>query len=294
MTKGGHISRSQETRIRFWMWVIFAALMLPFTVVKGWQEYADRTWGDQARWRAITDANLAVQSAMADLYGKPRAEAEAKLLAAFPRLQPDVIDLRRLQSSEHGFSGRTFFDPKFGNAFSFRYSNGLVDSITTSYPPAPPGPRPPVYELIEHLRRVLEPGVQVCWFCLLLISLVLMFTPRTGGFIAVRRVLADLLCMTFLCGCLTLTLGPGNLPPCCLGHGAVQFGVAILLFLLTIGLALLAHRCKATENLPLGRCQRCGYNLTGNVSGICPECGTPVPAELRTAPQIETKHEMSS
>jgi hypothetical protein len=24
------------------------------------------------------------------------------------------------------------------------------------------------------------------------------------------------------------------------------------------------------------RCFRCGYNLTGNVSGRCPECGTPV------------------
>ena len=28
---------------------------------------------------------------------------------------------------------------------------------------------------------------------------------------------------------------------------------------------------------PAGCCHRCGYNLTGNVSGICPECGTPVP-----------------
>jgi len=25
-----------------------------------------------------------------------------------------------------------------------------------------------------------------------------------------------------------------------------------------------------------GRCQSCGYNLTGNTSGICPECGTAV------------------
>jgi hypothetical protein len=24
------------------------------------------------------------------------------------------------------------------------------------------------------------------------------------------------------------------------------------------------------------RCRRCGYNLTGNISGVCPECGTPV------------------
>jgi hypothetical protein len=24
-------------------------------------------------------------------------------------------------------------------------------------------------------------------------------------------------------------------------------------------------------------CEQCGYNLTGNVTGVCPECGTPVP-----------------
>ena len=24
-----------------------------------------------------------------------------------------------------------------------------------------------------------------------------------------------------------------------------------------------------------GLCLKCGYDLTGNVSGICPECGTP-------------------
>ena len=27
---------------------------------------------------------------------------------------------------------------------------------------------------------------------------------------------------------------------------------------------------------PPGHCQKCGYNLTGNVSGVCPECGTSV------------------
>ncbi len=25
---------------------------------------------------------------------------------------------------------------------------------------------------------------------------------------------------------------------------------------------------------PIGHCHQCGYNLTGNVSGTCPECGT--------------------
>ena len=35
------------------------------------------------------------------------------------------------------------------------------------------------------------------------------------------------------------------------------------------------------RNLARDLCHTCGYNLTGNVSGICPECGTPIPAYAR-------------
>jgi hypothetical protein len=34
---------------------------------------------------------------------------------------------------------------------------------------------------------------------------------------------------------------------------------------------------------PRGHCQACGYDLTGNVSGRCPECGTPVEREGKPA-----------
>jgi hypothetical protein len=34
---------------------------------------------------------------------------------------------------------------------------------------------------------------------------------------------------------------------------------------------------------PSGHCQHCGYDLTGNVSGRCPECGTPIEREGKPA-----------
>jgi hypothetical protein len=32
---------------------------------------------------------------------------------------------------------------------------------------------------------------------------------------------------------------------------------------------------QARSRVEAGHCSCCGYNLTGNISGICPECGTP-------------------
>ena len=34
--------------------------------------------------------------------------------------------------------------------------------------------------------------------------------------------------------------------------------------------------CHRVRPIPFGHCQRCGYDLTGNVSGTCPECGVEV------------------
>ncbi len=59
--------------------------------------------------------------------------------------------------------------------------------------------------------------------------------------------------------------------------GAVAGGLFIPfwlpLALTAIPTALLFWRDR--PRIPPGHCQKCGYNLTGNVSGICSECGTP-------------------
>lgn len=44
-----------------------------------------------------------------------------------------------------------------------------------------------------------------------------------------------------------------------------------------VAAALPARRARR----PADRCAQCNYNLTGNVSGICPECSRPTPEELR-------------
>jgi predicted RNA-binding Zn-ribbon protein involved in translation (DUF1610 family) len=43
-----------------------------------------------------------------------------------------------------------------------------------------------------------------------------------------------------------------------------------------LGVAILATvpRCRKDESV--NSCRTCNYNLTGNVSGVCPECGTKI------------------
>lgn len=50
----------------------------------------------------------------------------------------------------------------------------------------------------------------------------------------------------------------------------------LILFLLLPARQTFVWR-RAKVQSKVGLCIACGYNLTGNVSGICPECGTAIP-----------------
>jgi hypothetical protein len=47
--------------------------------------------------------------------------------------------------------------------------------------------------------------------------------------------------------------------------------------------AVLRFKLDGRRRHPPGHCQACGYNLTGNVSGVCPECGEKVRPQVGPA-----------
>jgi hypothetical protein len=57
-------------------------------------------------------------------------------------------------------------------------------------------------------------------------------------------------------------------------HGPWFTSVFIPLWCLAVVVAIpTAFLWWRDRRIPRGRCQHCGYDLTGNVSGRCPECG---------------------
>lgn len=48
--------------------------------------------------------------------------------------------------------------------------------------------------------------------------------------------------------------------------------------------ALLWWRDRRPKRYPPGCCRQCGYDLTGNMSGRCPECGTAIPKDRMEGP----------
>ena len=58
-----------------------------------------------------------------------------------------------------------------------------------------------------------------------------------------------------------------------------RFYVIVPLYPFALIAALVTIICW--HHIPPGHCQKCGYNLTGNMSGICPECGTPCKPDER-------------
>ncbi len=65
---------------------------------------------------------------------------------------------------------------------------------------------------------------------------------------------------------------------CVVAKCKLPLWLVFLLFAPWPAIAWLRGSHRRARRRALGLCERCGYNLTGNVSGVCPECGTPITA----------------
>ena len=63
---------------------------------------------------------------------------------------------------------------------------------------------------------------------------------------------------------------------CTYSNGSRTITIALYIPFLAIGIPTAVFFIRNRRRFPPGHCAECGYNLTGNVSGMCPECGTEV------------------
>lgn len=59
----------------------------------------------------------------------------------------------------------------------------------------------------------------------------------------------------------------------------MEYVVAFFLYAFILGVVAAITSTRKAKPTSYPSCTNCGYNLTGNVSGICPECGTPIETE---------------
>ena len=89
-----------------------------------------------------------------------------------------------------------------------------------------------------------------------------------------RRLIAELMlavAVMYTVACLAIPTSGGRLLRQFVGNESLLWAIGMLATSPVIGWA--SSRLPA---LIYPHCAQCGYNLTGNVSGVCPECGTPV------------------
>jgi len=74
---------------------------------------------------------------------------------------------------------------------------------------------------------------------------------------------------------LTATGGSNLLPWALVDSPGEAIGIPFWLVVIPLGLAYAGFCILVRHHPTVGHCPHCSYNLTGNQSGKCPECGTP-------------------
>jgi hypothetical protein len=73
---------------------------------------------------------------------------------------------------------------------------------------------------------------------------------------------------------------PRWLPSCsCTSAQGIRFEIPLWIPFLLVAMPTTLLFWRDRRCVPAGHCRKCGYNLTDNVSGVCPECGEKIPSK---------------
>ena len=199
---------------------------------------------------------------------------ESQSLEGFERIFNNRQPLRRLPSP-HAALTRVVLpggavDPKF-EGFEVRLTFGrgslgrnTLLSVSAVPPPVHAGPSPGTLAVLARLRRAMLVFGATAWVTALL---TLPFTRRW------RRKVEQVMLACVLVAGVGWAAEPGR--DWSFEGLARPVPVALAVAAVVSLGAIAAPVRRACSSTP--RCSACGYNLTGNVSGACPECGLPTP-----------------
>jgi hypothetical protein len=167
----------------------------------------------------------------------------------------------------------TWRDPASGRPFEFTFRRGNWSGIGTRWGsvmlPAKPGPARS--DLIFEGLRARFAGIMVCAWVALFVMLCLLRRYRA----TVAHVMLPVAVLYTVACAVDMRYSLARMS--ILSNDSLFWAVGMVLVSAAALWVTLARR-RARLSL---ECPACQYSLIGNVSGVCPECGTPVPHELR-------------
>jgi hypothetical protein len=175
-----------------------------------------------------------------------------------------------LRPTPQGGEGLVFVDSMTGAQVSLWVTDGQWTSVLDTFPTRSPS-RPEHSRwlaIFTDLRRAAYIGAY-CWWGLMFLFFFMMRSGRE------RRSMARLMFGIAVASTFLACLGPNYWMAWDEFFDEDAPGLGWVSILLSVACLFAARRKHRPDPTP--RCIDCGYNLTGNTSGVCPECGRAVP-----------------
>jgi hypothetical protein len=292
---GDALAQPRRTRRGFWLWALFlttCALLgfgkplydlhwrnrtllyeQAFAAERSARQQAraeiwDRLWGLQGQSPAIIEAVLGLREGF--LANVPR---EGPFSATFDgrelgshrgRVAFDLMGARR--SGAYPGRGARAAPDAAGWRVTLNFRDGHFVSAVAAPPPPLAAPNPRVGNALDLLARVALMGGPIVWLGGLL-----------AGFVERRR--ASRFAEVALAGAIAATVA-WSVRPGALTTQSGYIGVALNLVGVLVAVRVLRWLRRVERSRLMHFCYTCGYDLTGNVSGVCPECGNVTEAGL--------------